>query len=361
MPVLSLYACLFVIVMALQCSAVSAVDGNVTLYRFWSTVENRNYSVNIYYPPGFSCSNWKYPIIYLLHGHSGDQTDWIDPLKGDVIPTANALFRSGAVQPAVLVIPGDQFSWWIDSLIYRQAQTAFFTELIPFVEQTVLAGRVFTNKQGRMIGGLSAGGYASIRFCMLHPEMWIAAAPLSPAIYSPLPTTGSSALGAQSPYRGYDNLFNASFWQALNWPSYIDEYVARGYANLIPMYLNSGDYDRFRIAFHVTDFFNQLWNRQANITKLVVQLRIVSGDHDWPVWRSTIGEAMAFMLHYASQPQVLGSPTLGDGPGCIAPLVSSSSSTGSDTPPNCANAASVNPSIFSVLSATVLALFGYAQ
>jgi enterochelin esterase-like enzyme len=307
---------LFVCVLLNGVNAIT--PGNVTTYKFWSNVENRNYTVNIYYPPGYLCSNLRYPIIYLLHGHSGDHTDWVDPLKGDIIPTANALFRSGVVQPAVLVIPGDQYSWWINSLTYRQAETAFLTELMPYVENTLLVGRVFTNKAGRMIGGLSAGGYASIRFCMLYPELWISSAPLSPAIYSPNPTTGSSALGAQSPYKGYDGLFNSSFWQSLNWPSYIDMYVGRGYDDLIPMYLNSGDYDRFRIAYHVTYFFNTLWNLQPNITKLVVQLRIVSGDHDWPVWRSTIGDAMAFMLHYASQPMSLGAPTVGDGPGCIA-------------------------------------------
>src|SRR5688572_22747256 len=99
-----------------------------------------------------------------------------------------------------------QFSWWMDGN-YRKAETAFMTELMPFgttlrralschvvslipclfsalssrvlwvpclfcaVENTLLNGRVMTTRAGRMIGGLSAGGYAAIRFCMLYPQL----------------------------------------------------------------------------------------------------------------------------------------------------------------------------------------------
>lgn len=45
------------------------------------------------------------------------------------------------------------------------------------------------------------------------------------------------------------------------------------------------------LADHTANFFNELWNRQSNITK-INKFRVVDGDHDWPVWRSTIGEAM---------------------------------------------------------------------
>jgi enterochelin esterase-like enzyme len=307
-------------------------DGVVTTHTFQSVAEARTYTLNIYYPPGYSCSNLKYPIIYLLHGHSGDHTDWIIPAKGDIVPTANALMYSGQIQPAIIVVPGDQFSWWIDSPYYRQAQTAFLNEVMPYVEQTLLPTRVIAQRRARMIGGLSAGGYGTIRLCWLRPDLWVAAAPLSPAIYQPDPPATSSAITAAiSPFKTGGN-FNATFWRQMNYPSFINSYIAAGWDNIIPMYLNSGDFDRFRIAYHVAWYFNQLWDLQANITSKV-QLRIVSGDHDWPVWRSTIGDAMTFMLSYSSPAEVNPAltQTQGLGPGCIAPPAASSSSSSSSS------------------------------
>jgi S-formylglutathione hydrolase FrmB len=316
--------------------------------------------VNIYYPPGYSCSNYRYPILYLLHGHSGDHTDWIIPAKGDLAPTANALMFSGQISPAIIVVPGDQFSWWINSN-YRQAETAFLTELMPYVEQTLLPTRVIAERRARMIGGLSAGGYGTIRLCWLRPDLWASAAPLSPAIYQPNPPATSSAVSAAiSPFKdgpGGTGTFNATFWQEKNYPAFIDQYIAAGWDNIIPMYINSGDFDRFRIAYHAALYFNSLWDRQLNITSInysKIVLRIVSGDHDWPVWRSTIGDAMRWMFAWSSSAEVNPQLTrqVGLGPGCTAPTPSTqgSSSSSSTAPQGTAVSAASVAYLFVALS-----------
>ena len=125
--------------------------------------------------------------------------------------------------------------------------------------------------------------------------MFAAAAALSPAIYSPLPPKNSSALRSH-PFIDANRKFEQETWKRLNYPEYITGYFNKGI--IVPLFINSGDHDKFDITYHAAVLFNRLRDYQPT----QAEFRVVDGDHDWKVWSETISEAMIYMLQFVSQP-----------------------------------------------------------
>jgi len=54
-------------------------------------------------------------VLYLLHGASGNETDW--GVKGSARETLDSLIKRGLIKPMVVVMPGSGSSWWIDGAV----------------------------------------------------------------------------------------------------------------------------------------------------------------------------------------------------------------------------------------------------
>jgi enterochelin esterase-like enzyme len=50
--------------------------GRIEPFEYDSRVTGARRKANVYLPPGYSSSR-KYPVLYLLHGIGGDETEWI--------------------------------------------------------------------------------------------------------------------------------------------------------------------------------------------------------------------------------------------------------------------------------------------
>lgn len=59
----------------------------------------------IYLPDGYQTTSQAYPVIYLLHGSGGSETDWLT--YGDVANIADRLIREGLLLPTIIVMPSD--------------------------------------------------------------------------------------------------------------------------------------------------------------------------------------------------------------------------------------------------------------
>ena len=70
---------------------------------------------------------------------------------------------------------------------------------------------------------------------------------------------------------------------------HIDKYKAGKV--IVPLYINSGDHVTFGIALQAATLYERLRLHQPG----QIELRIVDGDHEWAVWRDTLGEALQFM------------------------------------------------------------------
>jgi enterochelin esterase-like enzyme len=247
--------------------------------------------VTIYLPDGYESGQKRYPVLYLLHGAGGDERAWLT--RGHIQETADRLMRSGAIPSAILVMPGCPKCWWVDGA-KDKAETAFWSDLVPAID---IRYRTIATRSGRLVAGLSAGGYGAIRFALRYPDRLAAAAALSPAIYTEnVPAT--SAARSQPPFLGPDGQFSQSAWDEHNYPQYLATYFGQAYR--VPLYLASGDADRLGIAYETSLLFKRVFERQPE----QVELRVVDGDHSWKVWESMIGDAMKYMFRYAQEPIV---------------------------------------------------------
>lgn len=165
-----------------------------------------------------------------------------------------------------------------------KGETALVKEVMPHSE----AGyRIDAVRANRLIAGLSAGGFGTLSLVMEYPQMFAASAILSPAIYDPVPPSTSS--GVRQPPFQKDGKFDPELWKLPNYVSHIEGYKKSGV--IVPLYINSGDHDTFSIAFHAATLYERLRLHQPD----AIELRIVDGDHQWMVWRDTLGDALLFM------------------------------------------------------------------
>ncbi len=267
----------------------AATAGDVTARSVKSAALNADFRYTVYLPDGYETSRLRYPVLYLLHGNGGNESEWL--VQGQVHPTVDQLIKAGKVQPFIIVMPGAGTSWWVNGNKER-AEDALIKELIPHNDATY---RTIGAREGRMIAGLSAGGFGTVNAAMKFPEMFASAAALSPAVYSPTPPSHSSAMRVH-PFQK-DGKFDQASWDRLNYTANLEAYKARKI--VVPMYINSGDHDTFAIAYHAAGLFQKLFEFQPK----QVEYRVVDGDHEWAVWRDSIGDAISYMTRYVSWPQ----------------------------------------------------------
>ncbi len=106
-----------------------------------------------------------FPVLYLLHGLSGDHTVWL---------RRTSLERYVQDLPLIVVMPDTGRGWYTDSLSCHTAahETAIVRDLIGYVD------RIFhtrAERAGRAVAGLSMGGYGALKLAFKHPDLFCAA------------------------------------------------------------------------------------------------------------------------------------------------------------------------------------------
>ncbi|MGH8175103.1 MAG: alpha/beta hydrolase [Steroidobacter sp.] len=270
------------------CATAPAFASEIITREFSSQALDRKWSYAVYLPSGYDESNLRYPVLYLLHGNGGNLHSWVN--DGRIQPTVDALIKKGEMPPAIIVMPDAGTTWFVDRK--EKMETAVIRDLLPDVERQF---RTITARNGRLVAGLSMGGYGAMRFALKYPEKFAAAGLLSPAIYEPLPPMNSSA--QRVGVFGAPN-FDAEIWKSFNYPALWEAYLAKKLP--VPMYINSGDDDEFFIESDAAEFYELLRRN-----KQPAELRIVNGAHSWSVWESTIDDALRYLFRYAAQPAEL--------------------------------------------------------
>lgn len=262
--------------------------GEVIYHRFSSEVLGRDYPYALYLPDGYRESNLAYPVLYLLHGSFGNERDWIE--SGNLEQTADRMIREGLIPPMVIVMPGSG-SWWIDG--YNEAaRSAFLDELMPYVEE---AWQVVPLREWRAIAGLSAGGYGTLNFVLERPDLFVAAAALSPASYHPLPPQHSSAWRHPA-FLDEEESFDTELWQRRNYTAYLDAYLA--HELVVPLYLSAGNRDRYNAEHHARLVQQALEPHQPDR----VTMEVLNGGHTWRVWRASLPKALAWIANFVQEP-----------------------------------------------------------
>lgn len=122
----------------------------------------------VYTPPGYS-KKMKYPVLYLLHGIGGDEKEWLNGGKPQVI--LDNLYAENKLEPMIVVMPNGRAmkdDRAIGNVFEKDKVEAFATfekdllnDLIPFVEKKY---PTLADREHRAVAGLSMGGGQSLNF-----------------------------------------------------------------------------------------------------------------------------------------------------------------------------------------------------
>jgi enterochelin esterase-like enzyme len=263
-----------------------------------STALARDLPFTVYLPDGYDQSTQRYPVLYLLHGAGGDDRVWGE--QGGIKARTDRLIAAGMIPPTIIIMPACSACWWIDGA-KDKAETAFWTDLVPAIDQRF---RTISAREGRLIAGISAGGFGAVRYALAYPEQIGAVAALSPAVYAQTPPSKSGAR-SQAAFLGPDGAFNQSSWTTHNYPALIQKYGSQRLR--VPFYLVSGDGDPLGIAFETALLFKTLREVQPELA----ELRVVDGEHGWGVWGPALDDAMKYMFRQIKTPSPSASAGLG--------------------------------------------------
>jgi enterochelin esterase-like enzyme len=274
-----------VLILLLSLLGATALASEVSVREFASPTLARSWTYHVYLPSGYDTAKLRYPVLYLLHGSGQKGADWLT--SGHVKETADSLIASGEIPPAIIVMPDAGNSWYVDR--EEKMETAVIQDLLGDVDGNF---RTVAARQGRLVAGLSMGGYGALRFAFKYPELFAAAALLSPAIYDPEPPMNSSA--RKAPAFGSPD-FDDEVWKRLNYPALWEGFLAKKIT--VPIYIASGDDDQYFIEDDAAKLYSLL--RRSGQP---AELRIVDGTHAWSVWAETVGGAMKYVFRFSAPP-----------------------------------------------------------
>ena len=152
--------------------------------------------MRVYTPPGYSIAR-KYPVLYLLHGIGGTDTEWTQSCHANNV--IDNLLAEGKIQPMVIVFPDGNSSRTVADLNAPPAprggaapagtpasgagrggrggmnmeawltpfENDLLKDIIPYIDSHY---SVYTDRDHRALAGLSMGGGQTLNIGLVHPE-----------------------------------------------------------------------------------------------------------------------------------------------------------------------------------------------
>lgn len=151
--------------------------GKVEMIEYESKTVGTTRKMLVYTPPDYS-KNKKYPVLYLLHGIGGDETEWRRFASPEIL--LDNLIADGKAVPMIIVMPNGraQKNDRAEGNVYASAPAfaAFEQDLLNDVIPTIESRySVNSDREYRAIAGLSMGGGQSLNFGLGHLDKfaWI--------------------------------------------------------------------------------------------------------------------------------------------------------------------------------------------
>jgi len=254
-----------------------------------SVLMGKTVKYTVYLPADYEKSERNYPVVYLLHGYTDDNTGWLQ--FGEVNRYADQAIAAGTIPPMIIVMPNGDSSFYINSYDGKEKYEDFFVkEFMPAIEKTY---RIKAEKKYRGIAGLSMGGFGTLIYSLKYPELFAAAAPLSAAVFD------DNAI-ENMPDKSYDATFAQLFGRGLKGKDRLNK---SWYDNAILKIVDSKSVDdlkkvRYWIDCGDDDFLtkgNCLLHIALSDKKVPHEYRVRDGAHNWTYWRTGITDALQFI------------------------------------------------------------------
>lgn len=139
---------------------------------FQSAALGRPMRYRIILPSDYEAMRRRYPVLYLLHGLTGDYADWES--KTNLAEYAQRLHL-------IIVMPDGNDAWYTNSAGDPQEKYEDYIakDLIAEIDEQY---RTISARYARAMAGLSMGGYGAMKFGLKYPQTFAFAASFSGAL-----------------------------------------------------------------------------------------------------------------------------------------------------------------------------------
>ena len=274
---------LLVCVLTIQNTFAQSTGKVLESLSFFSKTLQKEAKYSVYLPPDYDKNQRHYPVVYLLHGYSGNETDWIE--QGEAPTLIDRAMADGSLPPMIVVMPDAQNSWYVNAPTgIGNYEDFFIKEFVPRIDSTY---RTRARKDARALVGLSMGGYGSFMYSMKYPMLFGSCAVLSGAFLSDFSFEEKNPQAENFIEPVYGKSFNKNeAWQT-NDPFYFLKKENVESYNKVKIYFDCGDDDfvtagQLRLDLHLRKL------------KINHELRIREGVHNWQFWREGLVPALQF-------------------------------------------------------------------
>ncbi|AKQ47414.1 esterase [Rufibacter radiotolerans] len=254
-----------------------------------SKILGKEVEYSVYLPADYEGSNRRYPVLYLLHGYSDDETGWTQ--FGEAHLIAGRMMQTGEIPPMIIVMPDAGVTWYINTHDRKERYEDFFIkEFIPHVDGKF---RTRNTKEFRAIAGLSMGGYGSLIMALKHPQLFAAASPLSAAVWT---DESFKSMEQNSFNRFFGSIFGPDLKGEGRLNAHWNQNSVLKLVETTP--LDSLKKVRFYIDCGDDDFLikgNMALHTAMLDKKLPHEFRVRDGGHTWAYWRTALPEVLRFV------------------------------------------------------------------
>jgi S-formylglutathione hydrolase FrmB len=159
-----LVLCLLAIPMTLEAAKVDTLD-------VYSHAMKKYTKTCVVVPDNYGETAQPYPVLYLLHGYSGNYASWVEDF-----PQVKQF--SDRYNMIIVGADGAYSSWYFDSPVdpAMKYETYITEELIHFIDS---AFHTMESREARAISGLSMGGHGALYLAMRHQDLFGACGSMS--------------------------------------------------------------------------------------------------------------------------------------------------------------------------------------
>lgn len=144
--------------------------GKLEMIEYESKSVGTTRKMNVYTPPGYS-RDQKYPVLYLLHGIGGDETEWQRFAQPNLL--LDNLIADGKAVPMIIVMPNGRAQQndraegnvMASAPAFAAFEKDLLQDVIPTIESRY---SVQADREHRALAGLSMGGGQSLNFGLAH-------------------------------------------------------------------------------------------------------------------------------------------------------------------------------------------------
>lgn len=149
------------------CATTSAYAAQVDTVEIFSASMHKPIRCVVIRPDNYRFTGERYPVLYLLHGWSGNYSGWLSDAP-------QLLHHADQYQMLIVCPDGGYDSWYLDSPVDSAVRydTHIAREVVQYIDYYYYTRR---EPAGRAVAGLSMGGHGALSLAIKHPDVFGAA------------------------------------------------------------------------------------------------------------------------------------------------------------------------------------------